>query len=68
MPPLIVAPVPIPIARPPASVVLTALIDTSSIEFLAAYNRYFDDYPSWVDRPPLSAGSWRERVISGYLA
>lgn len=65
-PSVIVAPV--PVARPPASVVPAALIDTSSVEFLAAYNRYLDDYPSWIDMPPLSAGSWRARVIEGYLA
>jgi hypothetical protein len=56
-----------PAGRPPASVVLTALIDTSSIEFLAAYSAYFDAYPRWVEAPPLSAGSWRERAITEYL-
>lgn len=59
--------VPVQVARPPASVVLTALIDTSSVEFLAAYNSYYDAYPHWLDAPPLSAGSWRARVIEGYL-
>lgn len=40
----------------------------SSVEFLAAYNAYFDDWVERYDGTPLAAPLWRARTIQEDLA
>jgi hypothetical protein len=56
-----------PARRLPEIPATIALAHPTSVEFLAAYNSYFDAYPRWLDAPPLSAACWRERVVEGLL-
>ena len=39
----------------------------TSVEFQTAYARYLDEYPTWINKPPLPAQSWRSLAIAEFV-